>query len=577
MRWLVAALSVLIIAQSSLAEETYVPDRRIVVSRDVDFYGSDLTNLFDTTYDACREACLQDAQCKAFTYNRNSNACFPKSEISETKPYDGAVSGEVFVTDANVLNTASDRAADLEFIPSYLLNRAKEQAAKIGSLHAGGPWSVKAMLDAAQSRLADGDTLNAMRWTGGAIGKADRSDLWLEYGRLNGILATTADNNRSTYRDRAFQATLNAYLRSQNDAQRVSTLKQMSDLLIADDSGRRALSALRLAESIQPRDDVISALDDAIAKYGFRISEHEVESNLVEPRICATFNEPLVKAGVDYATYLKLPDQRLAVQAEERRICVEGVTHGSRQTVTFREGLPAASGEVLLKDIELTFYVRDRDPAVSFPGRAYVLPRTADAGLPIQTVNLNEVELKLQRVSDRNLLRTIQDGYFGRPLSYWQFETFDSEIAETIWEGSGAVSNELNVDMTTRLPLGDVVAGLPTGLYALTADLPGADKYDETSTTQWFVLSDLGVTTLSGVDGLHVFIRSLGDAAARSDATVTLLSRANRVLGTATTDADGYARFEPGLTRGSGGSAPAMVMFEAGDDFSFLSLTDPGL
>ncbi|WP_127113033.1 alpha-2-macroglobulin family protein [Shimia sediminis] len=575
MRWIFAALVGLFFAETALAQETYVPDRRIVVSRDVDFYGSDLTNLFDTTYDACREACLQDTQCKAFTFNRNSNACFPKSEISETKPYEGALSGEVFSTDSRVLTTASERAGDLEFIPSYQLKRAKEQAEKIGALHAGGPWTVQAMLDAAQARLADGDTLNAMRWTGGAIGKADRSDLWLEYGRLNGLLSKSAENNQSTYESRAFQATLNAYLRATNDAQRVSSLMQLSDLLIADNNGRRALRALRLAESIQPRDDVLAALDDAIGKYGFRVSEHEVESNLVEPRICATFNEPLVKAGVDYATYVKLPDQRLAVQAEDRRICVEGITHGSRHTVTFRKGLPAASGEVLLKDIALTFYVRDRDPAVKFPGRAYVLPRTADAGLPIQTVNLNEVELKLQRVSDRNLLRTIQDGYFGRPLSYWQFETFDNEIAETIWQGTGSVSNDLNTDMTTRLPLGDVVAGLPTGLYALTADLPGADRYDETSTTQWFVLSDLGVTTLSGVDGLHVFIRALGDAKAREGAKVTLLSRANRVLGTATTDAEGYARFDPGLTRGSGGASPAMVTFEAGDDFSFLSLTDP--
>lgn len=575
MRWIFAALVGLFFAETALAQETYVPDRRIVVSRDVDFYGSDLTNLFDTTYDACREACLQDTQCKAFTFNRNSNACFPKSEISETKPYEGALSGEVFSTDSRVLKSAAERAGDLEFIPSYQLKRAKEQAEKIGALHAGGPWTVQAMLDAAQARLADGDTLNAMRWTGGAIGKADRSDLWLEYGRLNGLLSKSAENNQSTYESRAFQATLNAYLRATNDAQRVSSLMQLSDQLIADNNGRRALRALRLAESIQPRDDVLAALDDAIGKYGFRVSEHEVESNLVEPRICATFNEPLVKAGVDYATYVKLPDQRLAVQAEDRRICIEGITHGSRHTVTFRKGLPAASGEVLLKDIALTFYVRDRDPAVTFPGRAYVLPRTGDAGLPIQTVNLNEVELKLQRVSDRNLLRTIQDGFFGRPLSYWQFETFDNEIAETIWQGTGSVSNDLNTDMTTRLPLGDVVAGLPTGLYALTADLPGADKYDETSTTQWFVLSDLGVTSLSGVDGLHVFVRALGDATAQEGAKVTLLSLANRVLGTATTDAEGYARFDPGLTRGSGGASPAMVTFEAGDDFSFLSLTDP--
>ncbi|WP_299349356.1 alpha-2-macroglobulin family protein [uncultured Shimia sp.] len=575
MRWFMAALAGLLLAQSVIAESEYVPDRRIVVSRDVDFYGSDLTNLFDTTYETCREACLQDTQCKAFTYNKNSSACFPKSAISDTQPYEGAVSGEVFLTDPKILAQSSDRTAELDFIPSYQLKRARDQAANIGSLHAGGPWSIDEMLEAAQGNLNDGDKLYAMRWTGGAIGKADRSDLWLEYGRLNTLLAADGGNSQSTYKSRAFLATLNAYLRAENDPQRVSTLMQLSDLLIADNSGRRALSALRLAESIQPRQDVLAALDNAIAKYGFRISEHVVDNNLTEPRICATFNEPLVQAGVDYTPYVKLPDQRLAVQAEESRLCIEGIAHGSRQTVTFRKGLPAASGEELLKDIELTFYVRDREPSVSFPGRAYVLPRTAEAGLPIQTVNLTEVDLTLQRVSDRNLLRTIQDGYFGRPLSYWQFETFESEIAETIWQGSGSVKNELNADMTTRLPLGDVVAGLPTGLYALTADLPGADPYDETSTTQWFVLSDLGVTTLSGVDGFHVFLRALGDASAQPGATVTLLSRANRVLGTAITDDQGYARFDPGLTRGSGGAAPAMLTLQAGDDFSFLSLTDP--
>ncbi len=92
------------------------------------------------------------------------------------------------------------------------------------------------------------------------------------------------------------------------------------------------------------------------------------------------------------------------------------------------------------------------------------------------------------------------------------------------------VENTLNIDMTTRLPMGDIISDLPTGLYALTADLPGADRYDDTATTQWFILSDIGVTTFSGTDGLHVMLRALSDASALADAKVTLLSRSNRVL-----------------------------------------------
>ncbi|MCP4818614.1 MAG: alpha-2-macroglobulin family protein, partial [Shimia sp.] len=198
-----------------------------------------------------------------------------------------------------------------------------------------------------------------------------------------------------------------------------------------------------------------------------------------------------------------------------------------------------------------------------------------DAGLPIETVNLDEVDLTLQRVSDRNLLRAMQDSYFGKPLSYWQFEDFGRDVAETVWSGKGVVRNTLNQTMTTRLPIGEQLLDQPAGVYALTADLPGADLYDETSTTQWFILSDIGMTTLTGVDGLHVFVRHLKDASAWTDAKVTLLSRANRVLGTAQSDSAGYAKFDPGLTRGASGAAPALVLVETGDDFSFLSLTDP--
>ena len=575
MRVCLAACLAILTVLPALAQEAVIPERRAVVSRDVDFYGGDLTNIFDTTFEACNKACLANPECRAFTFNSRAGACFPKKSISDRQSYDGAISAEIFDTPPATLTLGATRASDLPFLSSHDWSETRSQAETIGRIHAGGPWTVEALLDAAQQRRADGDTLNAMRWTGAAVAKTDKSDLWLEYARLNRDAAPT-QNNKALYLRRALYGSMNAYLRAPTDPARVSALMVMAEMFEATGKGRQSLNALRLAETIQPREDVLSALDKAIAKYGFRISNHDVESDLAEPRICAEFNEPLVKAGVDYATYLRLPDQRLAVEAETRRICVTGVSHGERYSLTFRKGLPAASGETLARDTELTLYVRDRAAALRFPGRAYVLPRTADAGLPIETVNLDKVALRLQRVSDRNILRTLQNDYFGQPLRYWQMDSFSTDIAEDVWSGEGSVENVLNMDMTTRLPLGEIIADQPTGLYALTADIPGADRYDETATTQWFILSDIGVTTLSGTDGLHVMLRALSDASALADAKLTLLSRSNRILATAMSDAKGYARFEPGLIRGTAGQSPAMILMQKGDDFSFLSLTDPG-
>ena len=64
----------------------------------------------------------------------------------------------------------------------------------------------------------------------------------------------------------------------------------------ANRRGRDMVPASRLAQSLQPRGDIAAALDDAIAKYGFRVVDTRVDSNAARPRFCATFSEPLVQA-----------------------------------------------------------------------------------------------------------------------------------------------------------------------------------------------------------------------------------------------------------------------------------------
>ncbi|MGB5869873.1 MAG: MG2 domain-containing protein, partial [Albidovulum sp.] len=239
-------------------------------------------------------------------------------------------------------------------------------------------------------------------------------------------------------------------------------------------------------------------------------------------------------------------------------------------------GLPAADGEVLAKDTTLQLYIRDRAASISFPGRAYILPRAAQSGIPVQTVNTAKLDLTLQRVSDRNLVRAMVEDYLARPLDYYTAEYFNGQFAEEVWRGAADMANaEPNRDVTTRLPLDAVLQDLGPGIYMLQAAIPGADPEQTPPGTQWFVISDLGLTSMSGTDGLHLFVRGLGDARARPGVKATLLSRANSVIGTAMTDDQGYAHFAPAMVAGKGSSAPAMITIEAGEDFSFLSLTDP--
>lgn len=574
MRRLAIALCLALFPIIAIAQSA-VPERRVIETNDTDFYGSDLTSIFDTTLDACRRACLADSECKAFTFNERNNSCFPKSGVTDRVGYAGAISGTVLNTDARVLAAAQDRQAEIDFLTSRDFDQARSFAVGIPKLHNPSGWTAEALRSEISAARAGGNPVRALRLTGALVALEDKAADWADYGRIAAGIRTNNSSDQRTFWRRALRANINAYLRSESDPQRATILGQMADTLEKTQRGRDMISALRLAQNFQFRDEAEEALDKAIAKYGFRVVETTTDSDAARPRICATFSEPLASAGVDYDQFVQRDVPGLVIDTSDRQLCVDGVQHGQRYRLILRAGLPAESGEITAKPFEVVQYVRDRSPSVRFPGRAYVLPATEAAALPIETVNLDTVQLKLRRVSDRNLLRAIQNNYFGRPLSPWEEERFASDIAEEVWTGTGAVQNTLNQDMTTRLPMEGVLADLGPGIYALQAGIAGADPYESSPATQWFVVSDIGLATLLGADGLHVFTRSLATTDALAGLKVTLLSRSNAVLGEAETDAEGYARFDPGLTRGLSGASPAMITVEGQSDIAFMPLTDP--
>lgn len=575
---LVSVISALVfLATGPVAAQDLVPAKRFVLSDNTDFPGGDIASIFGTTLDACQRACLTNTKCVAFTFNTRNGSCFAKSVLGAPTSFDSAVSGYVITADKAAQQLAKTRRAELGFVQDWELASITDQARQLANTHSTNAYTAEEHLAAARDAEANGNLEWAFAYTGAALNLTDSPNDWAEYARLLLAASQVSGNQQSNYRDRAYFASVNAYLRADDKALQHNILLTMGDALEQGGRGRDKVQALRLAQDLQPRDDTAVALADAIGKYGFRIVENVVQTDTARPRICVTFSEMLLKSGIDYASYVKLPRPDLVVTTDGwQQMCVEGVTFGSRQTITFREGLPAADGQTLAQDIDITAYVRDRNPGVRFQGRGYMLPRTGPAMLPVETVNTTALDLTLFKVTDRNLLRALQNGYFGAPM--WEYQEYDfaAQIGTEVWKGTAEVKQEINLDVTTRLPMDEPLKGQPAGIYALRAAVPGVDPYAIPATWQWFVLSDLGVTTMSGVDGLNVFVRSLSTAAAKDGATVELLSNANEVLGVTKTDAMGHAAFAAGLALGTGSQAPAMVVVRDGEsDLAFLSLTDP--
>jgi uncharacterized protein YfaS (alpha-2-macroglobulin family) len=427
----------------------------------------------------------------------------------------------------------------------------------------------------AAAKLRGGDLESAAFLYGQIVSVApDDSAAWR---RLADIwLAIPPDDNDdgSARYENAGTAAYIAYQRATSPKDEAAALSTFATASGKREEWREALNALKLALKLDASPSLQATYDQLREKYGFRVNNFSVDSDAASPRACFQFSEPLLKRA-DFSPFVSVAgEDKPALSVHDQQLCVEGLKHGDTYDITLRQGLPSSVDEDLLKDADFTVYVRDRSPSVRLAGKAYVLPSTGQQGVPLITVNTGAVKVTIYRIGDRNLLDNVLGYDFESNLYQYNLEDIADTKGEKVWTGELKVEKKLNEEITTAFPVGEAVPKMQPGVYLLAAqpaDMPG-DEYGE-RTTQWFIVSDYGLTAYSGTDGIHAFANSLATTAPLRGVEVRLIARNNDVLATETTDATGAATFAPGLTRGEGGLSPAMLVASGkSGDYAFLDL-----
>lgn len=214
LRRVAACLVGLLLALPVLAQVPAAPDKRIVVERDVDFYGADLRAIFDTTFEACRAACVNDGACTAFTFNTRSDSCFPKSGVERREPYAGAVSATVIPRTEQGRRIVRVRESELGFLRPNDLEAARRQAEEMPLTHDTGTGDPEVYLDAANGARARGDRIGALRAGGAAVVLTDSSVYWRAYAEDALAVRSNDRSEQSRLQALALPAAVNAYLLS---------------------------------------------------------------------------------------------------------------------------------------------------------------------------------------------------------------------------------------------------------------------------------------------------------------------------------------------------------------------------
>ncbi|MXN67269.1 alpha-2-macroglobulin [Stappia sp. GBMRC 2046] len=553
-------------------------ERRTVTVEGADYFGADFQTLKEIDLEACKAACLANDMCRAFTYNVSARWCFLKSDIGDLRAFDGAIAGRV-VEIRDVAGVSLDeREGELAFVPQPFIEEAKRLSRRLPREYEPANATLTDLSASARAAMSAQDYKAAQRTFGQALALEPAAfDLWA--GFTASLIAQNPQNwqEQNEVNELGSSAAINAYLRSRSDTERALALDLIGTALSKRQAWKPVIKAWRQALTLDDRSGLRERYDRMVAEHGFRILNHQVDSDAATPRICVVFSETLPR-GSDMTPFVKVTGEGpFAVESEGAQVCIDGVAHGRRYGILVREGLPSAEGEKLLKSADLSVYVRDREPSVRFLGRSYVLPAGEGATIPVVSVNTQEVEAEIYRIGDRALASALRDRKFLAQLNSYQADQIRSDYGEAVWKGVVEVERDLNKDVTTAIPLADIGIEPKPGVYAMTARA-GTDVKNQWGpwATQWFIVSDLGLTSYSGSDGLTASVRSLATAKAVVKASVRLVAVNNEILGETTSDEKGIARFAPGLTRGTGGQAPALLVAETnGGDYAFLDLTRP--
>ena len=565
-------LSALLISAFASVSPLSAAERRIETTQDGDYLGFDLRTVKNVSQPQCEAACIGDNTCRAFTYNTKAKWCFLKSDYGPLNTFPGAVAGKIVEVAAEPDIGAPPKLA---FLSEDLLQQAREQKSGLALGDNQQGYGVENLKTIAQNELLAGNVDTAIYNFKGALSiTPDDGALWIELSRAAG----TANDNSSAASEGTLAA-INGYELSRTTQNRADALAVLAAALAKQENYRAALNAYKASLALVNARTVQAAYNDLRERQGFRVTGNTVDADSANPRACVQFSEPLVKAGVDYAPFVVLDGQApKAMEAKDNQICVEGLTHGQRYKLSLRRGLPSSVDEPLVAQVDIDIYVKDRSPTVRFTGDSFVLPSTARRGIPIVSVNTEKADLKLYRVGDRNIASLLANSQFLTQMDGYNANQIEQQSGELVWQGTIDITQDLNKDVVTSFPVDEALPTRKPGVYMLTAAASNAVTQEwDSKATQWFVVSDIGLTTYAGTDGLHVFARSLGSARPIAGIDLQLLAKNNEILGSAKTDADGRAIFTAGLMRGTAAMVPAVLTAQNnGQDYVFLDMTRAG-
>ncbi|GAB1485913.1 hypothetical protein MASR2M79_09600 [Aminivibrio sp.] len=227
-----------------------------------------------------------------------------------------------------------------------------------------------------------------------------------------------------------------------------------------------------------------------------------------------------------------------------------------RYTLTLQKGLPSRDGTKLEGEYKKAVIFPDLYPQITFPSVGTFLSPASDLRIPLETVNIEEVDLNLWRVYENNIPVALTISDYSIPR----------DLARRTASKSARPEGSLNTPVRRAIDLQEL-AGEEKGVFLLTASDGGGQYWGEAE--QLVAVTDLGIVARVWPDGITLWVNSIAGGKPVGGGKVKIYSKSNQLLASGETDENGLWAFRKDAPW-EDQLQPLIATVEKDEDLSFL-------
>lgn len=292
------------------------------------------------------------------------------------------------------------------------------------------------------------------------------------------------------------------------------------------------------------------------------------------PALAISFSVPL-DLGKNIQQSLQVLDEKnnvvagaWVVNSTRTRAYFQYIEPGQSYQVLVDSAIQSINSQQLGADVKQSIKTGRLEDSVRFVNKGQILPSKLTRGLPVESVNIQQVDINFHRVYEEKIPQVISERLNG--YSYYVREI--PQYSELAYTARYSLDYEKNKKRTTVLPIQKIKELQKPGFYIAVMKPAGEYPYDHQVTSFYISNLALHTTSFNETKNNHLQVHSLTieDGNPLSNVELTLISQKGKTFAKATTDASGNYQF-------SNIDDDAIIIGRIDNDFSVISLASPAL